>query len=184
VRSLVLPLALALAAAACAGREASAPTLTSAALPSAAAARLQGGESVPGTDAQRFVIRIARTLSTATSTAGQEFDAQVLTPLVARGGAVLVDAGAPLLGHIDAIDTGGDAPRMPLSFDAVATRRGPAVVTAAIDAACSYVVPALDLPGQSSQAGSAYERTVPQLVVPAGAEITLRLTRPLVVFPR
>jgi hypothetical protein len=176
---------LALIAAATAGggggacsRARASPVLSSATLTSA---QLGGpGDRIAGTQDQRFVVRIGRTLSTATTSAGQAFEAEAVTPLRTSDGIVLVDAGAPLLGHVAEVAFGGAAPRMSLAFDAVETRRGPAALAAVIEGARHYVVPAVSLPPRVGPFSYEFERTNAQLVVPAGAEISLRLTAPLI----
>jgi hypothetical protein len=174
-----IPVLALLAAAATDGcaREAARPALSSAAL--TAAVLNAPGARIAGTEDRTFVIRIKRALSTATTSAGQTFEAEVVTPLTSTDGTVLVEAGAPLLGHVEAVDFGGDAPRMALSFDAVETKRGAATLAAVIEGAHDYVVPAVSVPPRTGPSRYDWERTNAQLVVPAGAEITLRLTRPL-----
>jgi hypothetical protein len=127
----------------------------------------------------RLAIRLSTPISTVSSSAGQTFSAEVLTPVLAADGTVLVAAGAPLLGHVAQIEFGGTTPRLRLGFDTVETMRGPAPLAVGVVSTESRRAPGtMELVPRPSGALTVHRRPA-HIEVPAGARIELALTEPL-----
>lgn len=143
------------------------------------------GQSSYASAGRRLAIRLSTPLSTALSSAGETFSAQVLTPLLAEDGkTVLVPAGATVIGHVAETDFGGASPWIRLGFDAVQTKNGLAPLSVSIVDAQSYLVGGSSVqPAPAAPAEEAVVRRARHVVLPAGARIDLMLARPFQAPP-
>jgi hypothetical protein len=135
-----------------------------------------------------IVVTLRTTLSTTSSLSGEPFGATIDQPLIDDRAEVVAYPGARVVGHVVSA-TNDPAPQLVLDFDALETRLGPAplVVTvrdvqrrgtslARVERGLLSSAPS-PLPPQGVPITS--ESPDQAVVVPAGARMTLELTRPL-----
>jgi hypothetical protein len=137
-------------------------------------------------------MRLESPIRSDTSRPGDAFTAVLVSPLRAGDGGVVAAAGARITGHVVAVDVEGGSLRV--AFDEVDTLVGPAKLVATIDRA--EQIASLGTAAGSSAIGDtrlyrrfAYPGTAPAylaypssrvVVVPRGAALDGRLTRPLI----
>ena len=105
------------------------------------AAEVTSGEAHPtfAPAGEQFTIQMNTLLNSATTEAGKLFSAEVVSPVLAQDGTVLVPVERNIVGYVDEIDSGNVA-RIGLAFDKVETTRGPAPLAVKVLSAQNYLV--------------------------------------------